>query len=241
MRRNLTGIILCEYPAGYVEPRVEFWEAMRVLAEATATDLMRLGASGTIQVPDPRNPGGPAILVSLAARRTARVQHCQNFAAKMGQLRDLAAKELAGVPFTDAETLFVRSTMNAQDHPYLGKTFDGWFPGLFYKDYGALLPSNTDINASDRRDELVTDVHTAPPDPVWPGGVLHEAVGAVDLVLIAVDSGTDRMVYAGPTLSHYEFTAPGLRRYTDGEWVGLLYANPRPARPSWTRDYLVPR
>ena len=88
---------------------------------------------------------------------------------------------------------------------------------------------------------MVTDIHTAPPDQVDPvGGVLHEATGNVDLLMIAVDSGVDRLVYAGPTLSHYEFVVPGptLRRLTDEEWMWQDY--PWPGRPEWTQSYLVP-
>ena len=75
----------------------------------------------------------------------------------------------------------------------------------------------------------------------YEGGVLHEAVGNVDLMLIAVDSGADRMVYAGPTLSHYEFTVgPGVTRLTDAEWKNRL-ESAKPPRPFWTQDYLVPK
>lgn len=89
----------------------------------------------------------------------------------------------------------------------------------------------------------MADVHSAPPDIEggYPGGVLHEAVGDVDLLLIAVDSGPDRMIYAGPTLSHYEFTeGPGLKRLSDAAWEKRL-KSAKPSRPFWTRDYLVPK
>lgn len=228
-----SGIILCEYPAGYIEPRVEFWEAMRRMAQATAETMDKFNVSGWQVLGNTQS--GQHVLVSLSERKAARVAHCLNFAAQMAHLRDLATRELAGLPFSDADILFIRSTMNSQIDPYRGKTFDGWYPGLFYKDYGQSEPGSADINASDRRDPLVTDVHSAPPDePGFPGAVLHEGVGDVDLLLISVDNGTDRMVYAGPTLSHYEFTVPGLNRLTDGEWS----AQKKPSRPEWTRDYL---
>src|SRR2546422_5140794 len=44
-----------------------------------------------------------------------------------------------------------------------------------------------------------------------PGSVLHEAVGGVPLLLIAVENGLDRMLFAGPILSHYEFEITGPR------------------------------
>jgi hypothetical protein len=113
---------------------------------------------------------------------------------------------------------------------------------LFYKDYGQQgLP---DSNGSNKSDSLVTDIHTAPPDQVdLIGGVLHEGTGNVDLLLIAVDNGPDRMMYAGPVMSHYEFIVPGpsLTRMADSEWQGILSAGNGPSRPEWTRSYLIPK
>lgn len=239
-----SGIIGCEYPAGFVEPRVEFWQAMWRMAQSTVHALGKFEASGTIWVRDDRFGG--SYQVDLARQADARIKHCLNFASQMAKLQELARKELAAERFTTAETAFVQGTMNVQTHPYVGKSFDGWYPGLFYKDYGQYAPPSpfgggADINASDRPDALVTDVHTAPPDDRYAGGVLHEAVGNVDLLLIAVDSGPDKMVYAGPTLSHYEFIQPGLTRLTDYNWQARLGSTNKPPRPVWTQDYLVPK
>jgi hypothetical protein len=242
-KQPYTGMIICEYPAGFVEPVPAFWRKMRELAEATAIGLERLPASGIIRVQDAFDA-----TVDLAERHAARVSFCRSFAQRMAVLETLAAKELQQQPFTEAETLFIRGLMNRQDRPYDGPTFDGWYPGLFYKDYGQQLPG-PDSNGSNKADPLVTDVQTAPPDNFDPiGGVLHEATGDIDLLMIAVDNGPDRMVYAGPVLSQYEFIEPGpaLKRWTDHEWQAVF---PRPwspggappARPDWTREYLVPK
>lgn len=232
--------IVCEYPAGFVEPRLEFWEAMRRMATDTAAAIERFPMSGTLVFPS-GVPGGSDITVELHRRHEAQVQHYRNFANIMARLRDLAAKQLAGVPHDAADILFIRSTMNNGELPYYGKTYTGWYPMLFYKDYGQELPFSTDINASDRRDLLVTDVHSAPPDPLYRGGVLHQAVGDVDLLVIAVDCAGERMIYLGPTLSHYEFTEPGMNRLNNEAWRARVDSTTRPARPGWTRDYLVPR
>jgi hypothetical protein len=144
----------------------------------------------------------------LAQRQAARVAFCRNFAHQMATLEILAAKEQQQQPFTDVETGFIQGLMNRQDHAYSGPTFDGWYPGLFYKDYGQLIFSPEaagDSNGSNKLDPLVTDIFTAPPDAIDPiGGVLHEGTGYVDLLLIAVDSGPDIMMYAGPVTSHYD-------------------------------------
>jgi hypothetical protein len=72
-----------------------------------------------------------------------------------------------------------------------------------------------------------------------PGGVLHQAVGNIDFMMVAIDNGTDKMVYAGPTFSHYEFATNGIKRISDSEWKKMLRAGKTPPRPVWTRSYLV--
>jgi hypothetical protein len=237
----VSGIVSCEYPAGFVEPRIEFWNAMRNLALETAKALGQLPASGNGFGHLDREFGNP-IYFSSAAQREARIAHCTEFASVMESLAEMSRKELAGIPFTSTETALIKGTMNSQTHPYFGATYDGWFPGLFYKDVGQLGDKSVDTKPAGKSPILVTDVHTAPADALYDGGVLHEGVGGVDLILIAVDNGPDRMVYAGPTLSHYEFVeGPGVKRLTDSDWYGRLVGTNKPARPSWTRDYLVPK
>jgi len=60
------------------------------------------------------------------------------------------------------------------------------------------------------------------------------------MMLIAVDNGPDRMVYAGPVLSHYEFEKPVPVRLSDEEWKASVSGNQHPASPGWTESYLVP-
>ena len=105
--------------------------------------------------------------------------------------------------------------------------YGGWYPGLFYQD-------RTD---SGTWDAICADVHTDPPADLVgdPGCVLHQGVGNVDLLLIAIDNGKDRMVYAGPVLSHYEFEMTGVNRKADSEWRKGIKDGKLPPRPEWTR------
>ncbi|MFM1944319.1 MAG: hypothetical protein RI897_3301 [Verrucomicrobiota bacterium] len=159
----------------------------------------------------------------------------------MRTLQSLALKELAQEPFTTTDLLFIQGLMNSQDHEYYGPTFDGWYPELFYEDY-ALLGGSADENGCNKHDPLVADIFTAPADLLDPtGGILHEATGNIDLLMISVDNGPDRMVYAGPVLSHYEFVVPGPNptRLTDESWYYQLLTEEQPERPQWTQPYLV--
>lgn len=107
--------------------------------------------------------------------------------------------------------------------------FNGWYPDLFYGG-----PEDSDTST-----RIVTDVYAALPDHNHPGGVLHQGIGDVDLLMVAIDNGKDRMVYAGPTLSHYEFETSASERMTDAEWKLELYRGNKPQRPEWTSEYLV--
>ena len=153
----------------------------------------------------------------------------------MTTLRGIAEKELARSPLSKEETAFLEDVIETS-HARFGSgsilVYQGWYPNLFY--LGA--------NDSLKWDALVADVHTNPPSPLDgdPGCVLHQGVGSVDLLLVAVDSGKDRMVYAGPVLSHYEFEMPGVTRKADSEWKKDLRDGHAPPRPEWTAGYLVP-
>jgi hypothetical protein len=172
--------------------------------------------------------------------RNRQAQFCRRFARHLATLKGIARKELAQEELTRGETLFLKGVVEAIDpgRPDVKSDggrpprYEGWYFDLFYKDRAD----------GDRWDALVADVHTDVPDRLVgdPGCVLHQAVGNVDLLLIAVDSGKHRMVYAGPVLSHYEFEVPGVERKSDSEWQGDLQGGRVPPRPEWTRSYLVP-
>ncbi len=230
----------CEYPAGFVEPVPEFWRKMGTMAQATAKALQQLPVWGWQFFWDPATMETASF--ELQRRQAARVSFCQYFGQQMAVLATMADKELSQTPFDTNEIAFIRGLMNKRGFAYGGATYDGWYPQLFYKDF--LMEGIPDTAWSGtgcgQRDRLVTDIHTSVPGGADPqGGILHEAVRDVDLLMIAVDSGSDRMVYAGPVLSHYEFVVPGpqLKRMTDSEWN----ISTPPARPEWTRGYLVPK
>ena len=70
--------------------------------------------------------------------------------------------------------------------------------------------------------------------------MIHEGIGNVHLLMIAIDNGPDRMVYAGPVFSHYEFEVPGVNRLSDEDWKARLQSGQKPPSPEWTRGYLIP-
>src|SRR5262249_27319210 len=101
----------------------------------------------------------------------------------------------------------------------------GWDPRLYHGPRGDTT----------RRDAPVARVHTHPMS-----GGLPQAGGKVDPMGIAIDNGKDKMIFVGPTMSHYEFEVKGANRKSDSEWRADLKAGRTPPRPEWTREYLVP-
>jgi hypothetical protein len=229
-KQSYTWTTACDYPAGYVEPRPAFWARFEHMA-ARAADLIDRTPFPARAVEKPLH-GTLKLKVELPAVKMRQVEFFRNFARHLGVLRGIAEKERAGRPLSAEETAFLRRTVEKKFGGSGGPKYSGWYFGLFYKG-----PDD-----ADKWDALVADVHTDVPDPVAldPGCVLHEGVGNVDLMLVAVDSGPDRMVYAGPVLSHYEFEVPGIARRADSEWRKEITQGRLPPRPGWIRDYFVP-
>src|SRR5439155_7062726 len=195
-----------------------------------------------------------------------QVSHLQSFATTVARLETLAKKELVSECFTTEDEKFFDGLMEGSQRP--GGSggiwrYSGWYPQLFYR---AIYWDDKTFHlnyGAGANDALVADVHTDVPCDICgdPGSVLHEAVGRVNLLMIAVDNGPDRFICAGPVLSHYEFEVIGApRRLSDEEWrgSGIGAANPPGilqhnypsdvpasrleglAPPVWTQSYLVP-
>lgn len=246
-KQSYTAPILCSYPAGFVEPRLEFWQRMQTMASNAANLISRLTFEGTItvQVTNDFLPAPYEVTVNLPTLQSNYVAFLQQFADRMATLRGITEKELAQLPLTTHETAFIKSLM--EDWSYLEyggyTTYSGWYPNLFYInvfDQSDTITGRT--HGAGKWDPLVVDVHTDTPDMVFgdPGCVLHEAVGNAHLLVVAVDNGADRMVYAGPVLSHYEFEMPVDVRKTDTEWKMDIQNGKASPHPEWTKSFLVP-
>jgi hypothetical protein len=218
---------------------------MREMAQRTRDLVADLPRSGTVLLDV--NYYGQVIpmTVSLASIHSNRLAFLDNFASTMGVLLGIAEKELVRQPLSTDEVGFIQALIEAPNG-YMGiRDYSGWYPKLFYAD-ARQLPNLPYQNGGgpDEWDALVTDVHTDTFDVFRgdPGSVLHEGVGNVQLLLMAVDCGPgDRAVYAGPVLSHYEFELGPTTRMTDSEWKAKVSSGDLPPQPDWTRSFLVPR
>lgn len=267
-KQSYTAFGQCTYPAGYIEPRIEFWRRLRETLNGAAGLLGALKYEGTYAYAtnhpagfDPVTGAGrdawtETNIVALAVIQARQVEHLRQFALVVDRLETLARKELAQECFSAEDDRFIDQLM--EDKPAsLGSggpyAFSGWYPNLFYRTVYWTDPEFHGNYGSDAFDALVADVHTDVPNdmPPDPGSVLHQAVGRVNLLVMAVDNGPDRFVCAGPVLSHYECEITGSpRRFSDEEWRGVLGGtfpndvDPKRVEglqaPPWTRTYLVP-
>ncbi|HXI70293.1 MAG TPA: DUF3160 domain-containing protein [Verrucomicrobiae bacterium] len=255
VKESYTPIVLCLYPKGYAEPRPAFWSRIGEMALATKAVLTLLPTNGVFNYTHYTNdafgdPSPYTVSVSGATMYANRLALIDRYTNTMDTLRAISEKELSKTPFSAADNLFFQHLV---EFNYVGKrTYTGWYPNLFYQPGSEYVPYNSqtgngdsgDEKGSDFWDPLVTTVHTDSPDPLVgdPGSILHEAVGNVQFMLIAVDNGPgDLAVYGAPVLSHYEFELGPTTRLTDAEWKGQVTNNIIPAAPDWTKAYLVPK
>jgi len=250
-----------------VEPRLEFWNRLQSMASRAAEQLAALSYTSNYTFLSPRNPPefdpdtGEQIfqtnVVTLAAIQTRQVSHLRGFATVIARLEALVRKELAQECFTTEDERFIDALMEGSGRQ--GGSggywkYRGWYPQSFYRAiYWTDDKTFHENYGAGAFDALVADVHTDVPNdtPPDPGSVLHEAVGRVNLLMLAVGNGADRMVFAGPVLSHYEFEVIGaLRRLNDEEWQSIQGGNFPPDVPAnriesltppvWTQSYLAP-
>ncbi len=242
VKQSYTPPFICSYPDGYVEPRPAFWARMQDMAKATRAVLETVRTFGTFYYTN--NSGGCTMSGQLMYSNRLAVM--DQFIQTTATLRSISEKELGQLPLSSNETSFLQDVVETGNCP--ARTYSGWYPALFYRP-GSMgqgvdsFPLLGDDQGSDYWDALVVDVHTDLPDDIVqdPGSILHEGVGNVQLLMIAVDTGAgDRAVYAGPVLSHYEFELGPDTRMTDSEWKAKVTARDLPAQPDWTRSYLVP-
>ena len=234
VKQSATFPLLCSYPNGFVEPRPAFFEALQAMASQAATTLQALGLDRTDEL---RRKNETDYVLPNAAT------FFQGFAETCGTLGAIAQRELDREPLLPTQAAFLENTIE-RVRDYVGvRSYTGWYPKLFFLgDNGKINNASApDFHDCIRPDFIVTDVHTDGPSAPDgdPGAVLHEGVGRVNLMMIAVDNGPDRMVFAGPVFSHYEFTAPDGTRLTDEAWKQSVDADSTPAPPPWTRSYLI--
>jgi len=243
---------LCVYPAGFVEPVPAFWSELGKLVGNLGAVISQLPLRGEAEW-QARGGFQASTNLQLEAVQTGQLAFLARFSTNIALLETLSQKELDQQPFSGVETSYLLDLVERR-YDYFGmKKYSGWYPKLFYAGnegrdeftetlhfYSGKYPLDHDSAISTA---IITDILTAGPDAMVgdPGAVLHQAVGNVHFMLVAVDNGPDRMVFGGPVYSHYEFDLPGVQRMNDQEWQAQVIRRAEPPAPEWTKSWLAPR
>lgn len=211
-KQSYTGVPLCGYPDGFVEPYPDFYATLKFFGQEAARRL---------SVADVSHPDANRARL-LAGTRDRQVSFFRHFESVMGWLEKIARKELAAKPFSAEEGAFLKKTIDIRGGGSGPPRYDGWYPTLIYRDPARYKPT-------------VADVHTDPAE----AKVLEVATGSANFLVVAVDNQHDYAVYVGPTYSYYEFTAPVQQRLTDEEWSTRLQTTV-PNRPEWVSAFAAP-
>lgn len=255
-KQSFTAGYSCEYLDGYVEPYPGFYRALGGFAER-AHGLIE-GATFTSEDKNRVN--------AIEQTKRRQLQFFSNMATRMGQLEELARKELAGEPFTEEEREFVRATINRYGSAPLGSgsspAYYGWYTELFYADqprpgaFGGGYGGLSQFSAPKSREEAIermihgtvrygrADMFFDPTvtdvhtDPMSKQA-LQVGIGPVNLCVIAVDHEGDVVSFVGPVFSYHEFHGSASKRLTDEEWAQMLHEGKQPARPDWVRSFVA--
>ena len=126
-KQSYTMGIVCEYPAGFVEPYPDFYARLALFAETMDRHLDQFGLA--------RNR------LSAFLTRVVAILHT---------LQRMADKELAAKPFDSDERAFVKNTIKVQES-YVGcgppsRIYTGWYPELIYGDAESWEPTVADVH-----------------------------------------------------------------------------------------------
>ncbi len=117
-----------------------------------------------------------------------------NLAHALKRAREISVKELRGEPLNKSDLYFIGS---------FNEVLDSIMSGL---------------DERSRSTVLIADVHT----DLNSGQVLEEAVGKIDLIVVAFPTPNGTALMVGPVLTYYEFKHPLKDRLTDEKWSGML-------------------
>jgi len=224
VKPSYTGLPVCEYPDGYVEPYPEFYLRLSRYA--------RLG----YELFEGLVVNGEAWFVRETA--LSYYLHLQQVADR---LQIMAEKELLLEPFSEEEILFLKEIIFLQGSDstcgWSSKDWNGW--------YGRLFPWYAERNLLDYNQTnpyVVAQVHTNPnTEYILPPGVLHVGTGPVATIMLIADTDEGQTIYVGPGLTYYEFIEEGYPppRLSNREWAQRLLKESPPAPPSWTKTFLA--
>jgi hypothetical protein len=187
-KQSYSGGAICSFPESYVEPVPEFFQRMRMLADAGA-EIFGTGSLSSM----------PRV-----------ASFFRNMGSTMDTLGAIAGKQRAGSPIDDAERSFLRR-MLFKVPAGCTEIMEGWYVRLFFT--GEVGVGKTDIVVADVHtaptDEGGSEVGWVLHCGTGPVNLA---------VLFAPCSDGTVTAFVGPVMSYYEYVSTNYKRLTDEEW-----------------------
>ena len=208
-KESYTGVAICSFPGGYVEPIPALYDAVRAFAQMGKNQLVPL-----LSVQTPMN--GLSLYFSKL----------DGIADTLGSI---ARKELGATPLSISETLFLQHMLYMSSGGCVPAP-TGWYCNLYYEmnDFSNMDYVVADVHTcpSDAMGNMV-------------GWVLHAGTGPVNLGVVAVTTTDGcAAAYVGPVMSYGEKVTGNFLRLTDDQW-STSYALSGSVRPSFVNLYLA--
>jgi hypothetical protein len=212
-KQSFTGMALCEYPDGYVDPYPGMYGRLRELGTMAVQRLAQ-------------------VLPTTSGTDSPAVSYFRTLADVASRLESLANEELAGATRTQADLDFLNDAVVTKRQSVGCSSItvpSGWYAKLFYLGDDALDSNPT-----------IVDVHTQPTDAggAVVGRVLHVATGNPRLMVLSVDSCQGPRAYAGVVSAYFEQITDNFKRMTDQEWSAQINAA-TPDDVPWMQDLIV--
>jgi hypothetical protein len=113
-KQSYTGIPICSYPYGYVEPFPEFYQSLKTFAVIAKNKFQGMTFSDPVY-------------------KQKLIDYYDNFSLTMDTLRSIAEKELNNNLLTTSEINFLKKII-FEDTLGCAPGFSGWYPKLFLMD-----------------------------------------------------------------------------------------------------------
>jgi Protein of unknown function (DUF3160) len=209
VKQSYTSGAVCEFPDGYVEPYPEFFEKIAHYATRGKEAAVGVLADTTL---------GSAVGT-----------YFDNLAGIALRLRDMAAYQRTGAPYTQEMLDFLNDAVVIQQgcaDPYFAS---GWYRDLFFNAEDGITFAPT-----------IADVHTQPTDEGGNlvGRVLHVGTGDARLMVVVAETCSGPRAYAGLASSYYEHVTGGFARLDDPTWETMVRDEPD---VPWMADLVTER
>lgn len=225
-KSSYTGGYGCFYPAGYVEPNIELYNNISIVAKNLDSVISHIRYDSILMY------SFKDMMRYITKSYTVK-SYVNVIVPTCNLLASMSEKELRGEQFSDEERNLIS---NWAAHPPKGictgeVLFDGIYIQMLY------MASANDMTIPRY---VVADVHTQPTDRAGNivGNVLHIGTGYINTALIIAEDPADgcQTAYVGPVGSYYEYVTSNFNRLTDDEW-GMKLS--KLSRPAWVNSYIA--